>query len=86
MIRAFDYAFQPAAVTAPTGQGLTLYFDNGEALPHNLVVVAADGSRPFSGDVFSGPSQRVYEVTLAPGTYKLHCDVHPNMTGTLTVP
>ena len=80
-------AFQPAAVTAPSNQGFALYFDNADSLSHDIVFLAADGSRAFAGEIFSGVAQRVYQVpALASGRYTLHCDVHPEMTGTLTVP
>jgi plastocyanin len=87
VIRVTNSTFEPASVSAPSDATFTLYFDNADALPHNIVLLAPDGSRSFSGDVFTGPAQRVYEVpALASGAYRLHCDVHPEMTGTLTVP
>lgn len=87
VIRAVDSKWQPSTVELPSSAGFTLYFDNADTLPHNLVFLGADGSRPFGGDVFTGPAQKVYEVPALPaGTYKLHCDVHPEMNGTLTVP
>jgi plastocyanin len=86
LIRAVNTTFQPAALNAP-GQSFTLYFDNADSVSHNVALLGADGSRGFAGDIFSGPGQKVYNVSgLASGTYKLHCDVHPEMGGTLTVP
>ena len=82
-----DSTFAPEAITAPGAAGFKLYFDIAEALPHNVVFVAADGTRTFQSDTFSGVQQRVYNVpALTPGTYKLICDIHPEMHGTLTVP
>lgn len=87
VVRVVDSTFQPASVSAPSGGSFTLYFENADALPHDIVLLAADGSRSFSSDVFTGPSQRVYDVpALVSGAYRLHCDVHPEMSGTLTVP
>ena len=87
VVRAVNSTFEPRSVSAPPGGRFTLYFDNADAFPHDIVLLAADGSRSFSSDVFTGPSQRVYEVpALTSGAYKLHCDVHPEMSGTLTVP
>lgn len=86
VVRAVDNKFQPAAQAAPAGQPFTLYFDNAATLPHNVVVVGADGSRVLAGDVFTGPLQKVYDVpALVSGSYQLRCDVHPEMNGTLTV-
>jgi plastocyanin len=87
VIKALDSQWQPAAWTAPSAGGFQLYFDNADTLPHNVVFQAADGTKPFSGDVFTGKAQKVYDVpALASGSYKVLCDVHPNMVGTLTVP
>ena len=87
VLRVTDSTFQPARLTAPTGAAFVLYFDNADGLPHNAVIRAADGTREFEGDVFSGPAQRVYDVpALASGSYALRCDVHPEMSGALSVP
>jgi len=87
VVRVVNAVFQPAAVTAPSNQGFTLYFDNADSAPHNIAFLGADGNPAFKGDIFSGVAQKVYQVpALASGTYKLHCDVHPEMSGTLTVP
>jgi plastocyanin len=86
VVKALDSQWQPATWTAPGAGGFQLYFDNADTTPHNVVIVAADGTRPFVGDVFTGKAQKVYTVTLASGTYKVTCDVHANMVGSLTVP
>jgi plastocyanin len=87
VVRAVDSKFQPVQQGAPAGQPFKLYFDNADSLPHNVVVLGADGSRVLAGDVFTGPLQKVYDVSaLSSGSYKLLCDVHPDMIGTLTVP
>ena len=87
VLRAVDSKFQPSQLTAPPGQSFVLYFDNADALPHNAVIRAADDTRVFEGEIFSGPAQRIDDVpALASGTYTLHCDVHPEMSGTLAVP
>jgi plastocyanin len=90
VVTAKDSAFAPADINAPTGastSGFQLYFDNADATPHDVVFVAADGTRAFQSDTFTGPQQRVYNVKALPaGEYKLVCDIHPEMHGTLTVP
>lgn len=86
VLRAADSRFEPAQLTALADQPFVLYFDNADGLPHNVVSLGPDGARVFAGDVFSGPAQRVYDVpALAAGTYSLRCDVHPEMSGTITV-
>ena len=87
VVRAVNTTFQPAEQAAPAGQAFTLYFDNADSLPHNVVILGPGGQRLLAGDIFSGPAQKVYDVAaLASGTYQLRCDVHPDMHGTLTVP
>jgi plastocyanin len=87
VVRAVNTTFQPSEQGAPAGQAFTLYFDNADSLPHNVVILGPGDARLLAGDIFSGPAQKVYNVpALASGTYKLHCDVHPEMIGTLTVP
>jgi plastocyanin len=87
VVRAVNTTFQPVEQTAPAGQAFTLYFDNADALPHNVVILGPGDQRVLGGDIFSGRAQKVYDVpALASGTYQLRCDVHPEMHGTLTVP
>jgi plastocyanin len=52
-----------------------------------VVILGTGDQRLLAGDIFTGPAQKVYDVpALASGTYQLHCDVHPEMHGTITVP
>ncbi len=61
--------------------------DNGTA--HNIHVFKgtdATGQSIGMTDVAAGPITQTLTVTLAPGTYYYHCDVHPTtMFGTITV-
>jgi plastocyanin len=61
-------------------------FDNRDTLPHNLQIADAGGKTVFTGEIVTGPAVKVYSVpALAAGTYPFICQVHPAMTGTLTV-
>jgi plastocyanin len=85
-IVAKDIAFTTKTVTAPAGKAFAIDFDNEDSAPHNVDITDASGHTVFRGDVFGGASHRVYSVpALAAGTYTFKCDVHPDMTGTLTV-
>jgi plastocyanin len=86
-IKALNIAFDPTAVEAPAGQAFTLTFDNQDAgIPHNVDIMDATGASVFKGEIVTGVAQKDYAVpALAAGDYKFICDVHPNMTGTLTV-
>ncbi|MEA2607483.1 MAG: hypothetical protein QOI00_2240, partial [Chloroflexota bacterium] len=44
------------------------------------------GASVFKGAIVTGPAKVSYQVpALAAGSYRFLCDVHPTMTGTLTV-
>ena len=86
VIVAQDVKFDRTTLTLPAGTAAPLVFDNRDAAPHNVAITKSDGSKVFTGDTFSGPSTRTYEVpALTAGSYGFHCDVHPDMKGTLTV-
>ncbi|HTC85856.1 MAG TPA: cupredoxin domain-containing protein [Candidatus Acidoferrum sp.] len=86
-ITAQDIAFTTADVTAPAGKAFTIAFQNKDpGTPHNVDIKKPDGTEAFKGTVFPGPATQVYQVpALAAGTYSFVCDVHANMTGTITV-
>lgn len=86
-ITAENIAFTTTDVTAPAGKAFTLAFENkDQGTPHNVDIKKPDGSEAYKGAVFPGPATQVYQVpALAAGTYSFVCDVHANMTGTLTV-
>ena len=76
--------FDQAVVTAPAATAFTIWFENRESVPHNVNVVDAGGTSLAKGDIFSGPAARPLDVPpLAPGNYRLICDVHPDMSAQL---
>jgi plastocyanin len=84
LVTARDSKFPVEPVAAPAGVKFTLALDNLDRAPHNVVLVDANGQTAFSGTIFSGPrvvSETVSE--LAPGTYRIVCAIHPDMSGTL---
>lgn len=87
VITAQDVAFQPQAVTVPAGVPFTLVLDNRDnGIPHNLAVRGQDGSVIAKGEIVTGPARADLVVTpLVAGSYGFVCEVHPNMTGTITV-
>jgi plastocyanin len=86
-IEAKGIAFVQTSVTAPAGKPFTIAFDNQDAgIPHNVDIHDQGGTSVFKGDIVTGVTQTTYSVpALQAGTYPFVCDVHPNMTGTLTV-
>jgi len=85
-IKASGIAFTTPNVTAPAGKAFTIHFDNQDnGVPHNVQVKDASGASVFKGEIFNGVAAKDYQVpALQAGTYSFVCDVHPNMTGTLT--
>jgi len=85
-ISAQSIAFDTNHLEAPAGQAFVLDFDNNDpGIPHNVEIKDANGMSMFKGQIITGPAKISYQVpALAAGTYMFVCDVHPNMTGTLT--
>ena len=83
-LTATNETFAPARMTVPANQAFDVYFDNADSMPHNVVIIAADGQRVFVGEVFAGPAQRILRVpALPPGLYQVRCDLHSGMVGEL---
>jgi len=88
-LHAKNIAFSPTQLTA-TSPNVTIHFVNDDAnLPHNVAVFdGADANAPaiVHADLVTGPSSEDITFTLpGPGTYFFHCDVHPQMIGTITL-
>ncbi len=82
---AKDLAFQPTALTAKADTAFTIDFDNQESAPHNIAIKDASGAEKFKGEIVSSKKITYNVPALAAGAYTFWCEVHPNMTGTLTV-
>jgi plastocyanin len=81
---AKDLAFQPTEVAAPADQPFTLVLDNQEDVPHNIAIKDSTGAVVFKGEIIN-KGQEVNSVpALAAGSYPFLCEVHPDMTGTIT--
>ena len=72
-----DVRFAAASV-APGGQ---VTVENGDGTTHT---VTADDGAFDSGEV-PGGSATTFQAPAEPGTYDFACQIHPGMTGTLTV-
>jgi len=75
-----NFAFSPASITIK--KGTTVIWTNKDSATHT--VTENDGQKgPDSGNLAQG---KTYSFTFdAVGTYKYHCAIHPDMTGTITV-
>jgi cytochrome c oxidase subunit 2 len=86
-VTAKNIMYEQQSIEAPAQAPFTIAFDNqDDGIPHNIDIHDQSGSSVFKGEIFPGVATRNYAVPALPaGTYQFACDVHPNMTGTLTV-
>jgi plastocyanin len=78
-VQANNFSFDPTELEFEAGEDI--HVKNGNAnTPHTFTVDGTDI------DVQLGPLEEA-DVTLDldPGTYDFHCELHPQMTGTLTI-
>jgi plastocyanin len=73
-----NFAFAPAEVTAAVGE--TIGWTNGDSAPHTATT---DDGGCDTGNIEQDAT--VGLVFDAVGTYPYHCNIHPNMTGTITI-
>ena len=85
-ISAKDITFSTGELDVAANTALTISFDNPDSAPHNITILAADGSKVFGGDIIDGGKSILYAVpALAAGTYTFKCDIHPDMKGNVVV-
>jgi plastocyanin len=87
-IAAKDTTFSTNTLAAPADEPFQIAFDNQDGAPHNVAIYrdSSASEKVFGLDPFSGPALVAYDVpALAAGTYFFRCDVHPDMSGQLTV-
>lgn len=85
-IVAEDIMFDTTELSAAVGETLHISFDNrDDGVDHSLHVRdTADGDQMT--DIAEGPVTQTMTVTFdQAGEYEYFCDVHPFMTGTITV-
>jgi plastocyanin len=74
---AEDFSFTDAKAVA----GGEVTFENRDDAPHTLT---ADDGAFDTGNVAGGSSATI-TAPSEPGEHTFHCEIHPSMTGTLTV-
>lgn len=75
-----NFAFSPASISVK--KGTTVTWTNKDAVAHT--VTETDGQDgPKSDSLGQGQTYSFTYNTV--GTFKYHCSIHPNMTGTVTV-
>jgi plastocyanin len=80
-----ESAFDPAIITVPRGTKVT--WENQDAIDHQVINDAI--GQTGEGALFKSnllPTGGVFSFTfIQPGTYPYHCNIHPFMTGSITV-
>ena len=86
-ISAADLEFNVTNIEAPAGEDFTITLVNSDTAPHNLSIYTEEGGQVLAiGPMGEAGDTVTTEVTaLEPGTYYFHCDLHPEMNGTLVV-
>ena len=84
VIVAKDLKFSPTTVAVPAGEPVTIVLDNQEAAPHNIAIKDASGAEVFKGEIVTSAQVDNDVPALTAGTYTFWCEVHPDMTGTIT--
>jgi plastocyanin len=85
VVVAKDLAFVTTSITAPAGEAFQVTLDNQESAPHNFAIKDASGATIYKGEIVTSTKVANNVPAMAAGTYQFFCEVHPNMTGTLTV-
>jgi plastocyanin len=88
-VEAQNLAFDTSEIDLPADAPSTITFDNQDAgVPHNIAIYndSSLAEALFTGEIVTGPTTADYQVpALTAGEYYFHCDVHPNMNGSVVV-
>ncbi len=85
-IAAQNIAYDTTQEAVPANTPFKIDFTNNDAgIPHNVAIHDSSNKEIFKGEIFPGVATKTYDVQALPaGEYTFVCDVHPNMTGSLT--
>jgi plastocyanin len=84
VVVAKDIAFSPTTLDVTADEPTTITLDNQDDVPHNIAIKDAAGATVFKGEIVTKTQVDNAVPALAAGSYTFWCEVHPNMTGTLT--
>ncbi|MFV0126173.1 cupredoxin domain-containing protein [Streptomyces sp. HMX112] len=75
-----DFRFEPADLTVAPGAKVSVV--NEDSAPHTVTAQAAN---TFDTSTIGGGETATFTAPPTAGAYRYLCDIHPSMTGTLTV-
>lgn len=86
VVTAQGNAFVSGPYTAPADVAFTLFLVNKDGEPHNARIWNAANVSVHPGAIVQGPGAKAEQVPALPaGTYRLTCDIHPEMSAPLNV-
>jgi plastocyanin len=87
VVVAQGLAFDTPEISLPPDTEVTIVLENRDPVPHNLSIYTEPGGDTiFQEAPQPGPTTVEYTFTSPPpGQYYFQCDVHPQMSGTVSV-
>ena len=86
-VTAEGNAFVETTIALPAGEPTKVFFRNLDGQPHNVAIYADStlAEKLYIGEIVTDTTITYDVPALEAGSYFFRCDVHPDMTGSVTV-